>query len=67
MRRPAPLSRLSVSDPDNPFNQVTVAYDATKADKVAALQADQEAKAARYVGTARCGALHDPVPLAGRC
>jgi hypothetical protein len=24
--------------PDNPFNQVTVSYDATKEDKVAALQ-----------------------------
>lgn len=33
--------------PDNPFNQLTVAYDATKEDKVAALQGKRDATAKR--------------------
>ncbi|KNZ56579.1 hypothetical protein VP01_2371g1 [Puccinia sorghi] len=35
--------------PDNPFNQVTVAYDATKEDKVAALQTKKKVIEERYV------------------
>ncbi|SCZ90302.1 BZ3500_MvSof-1268-A1-R1_Chr9g10783 [Microbotryum saponariae] len=37
--------------PDNPFNQLTVSYDATKEDKVAALKAQKEEVAKRYGST----------------
>lgn len=36
--------------PDNPFNQLTVAYDATKDEKLAALQSKRDATARRLAG-----------------